>query len=148
VKPLVTLLLIVSAGDYDRVNPIVSVAMREADLGPLARQAAGLALVEVGAKKPSRIPAQWDPETKQLVFILPGATRRGTTRTFKLIASTPAKSSVVATRADGPRLEVRRGGKPVLPRAISIRSGRPAARLSPATSTRITSTIAGCGSRG
>jgi len=113
-KPLAALLLVVSAGDYDRVNPIVSVAMREADLGPLARQAAGLALVEVDAKKPSRIPAQWDPHTKQLVFILPGATRRGTTRTFRLVASSPTKPAVVATVVAARYVGVRRDGKPVL----------------------------------
>ncbi len=76
-KPLVTLLLVVSAGDYDRVNPIVWVAMKEADLGSLAKQANFLGLIEVGAEGKPPIPAQWDPDTEQLVFILPGRPAEG-----------------------------------------------------------------------
>lgn len=116
-KAIATLLLIVSSGDYDRLDTPVSVALRLADVGLTAEEAGGRAfvLVEQGAAQAEPVFAQWDGQG--LVFVLPGKTPRGTTRTFELLVSAGGQEAPPAASAkvtEGKCVEVAVGGKPVL----------------------------------
>lgn len=115
-KALAVLLLVVSAGDYDRLDTPVSVALRLADVGLTAKQAgkALFLLVEKGVEKAEPILAQWD-EADGLVFILPGKTPKGATRTFELQVRTNDQIPAAATAkvSEGKCVDVAIGGKPV-----------------------------------
>ena len=123
-KPVAALLLVIAAGNYDRVDTPMAVALRLADLGLTAEEAAKaqLFLVEQGPKEPTLVLAQWDdggnPAAAEgsLVFVLPGTTPKGATRTFKLAVkrNEPVPKALSAEVQDGKRLQVAAGGKPVL----------------------------------
>jgi len=115
-KPIAALLLLVSSGDYDRLDTPVSVAARLSDIGLAAEEAAkaSFLLIEKGKEGAAPIPAQWDGEGG-LVFVLPGKAPKGTTRTFALQVKpgeAPPKSLAVDLK-EGKHIEVSVGGKPV-----------------------------------
>ena len=114
-KALAALLLIVSSGNYDRLDTPVSVALSLADLGITAEQVgkATFALIETGAANAEPIPAQWDGQG--LVFVLPGKTSKGTTRKFELHVKTNEQVPAAATAkvTEGKCVDVAVGGKPV-----------------------------------
>ncbi|HUT34402.1 MAG TPA: PmoA family protein [Planctomycetota bacterium] len=117
-KALAALLLIVSSGDHDRLDTPVSVALRLADVGLTAEQAgkATFLLWEQGVKEKTVIPAQWDASGEGcLVFILPGKTPKGATRTFELQVKTNEQAPAAATSkvTEGKCVDVAVGGKPV-----------------------------------
>ena len=128
-EALAALLLVVSSGDYDRLDTPVSVAISRDVLGAPglpkylhALEAGRLILVEQGVKDAAPIPVQWDDEGMpknyggRLFFILPGATPKGTKRTFALAIrddappAGPLRTSVVK----GKYLEVADGQTPIL----------------------------------
>ena len=118
------LLLIVSAGDFDRIDCPIAVAMSLADLGPYAQglDTGRLMLIEKGPQEPVPIRVQWDnggePNAAKghLVFILPGKTPKGTTRTFALsMRGRPKADGGLEARVEKDRhIEIAQGGKPVL----------------------------------
>ena len=123
-QALAALLLIVSAGDYDRVDTPVSIALNLAELGPYrtAIEAGRLTLIEKGPKEPVPIQVQWDnggnpkESTGRLFFILPGRTPKGTTRTFALSmrGGTPSAAPLRANVVEGKHAEVAHGKSPIL----------------------------------
>ncbi len=114
-KALAALLLVVSSGDYDRLDTPVSVALSLADLGLAAEQAAkaAFALLETGAANAEPCPAQWDGQC--LTFVLPGKTPRGTTRKFELHVKRDERVPAAATAkvTEGKCVDVAAGGKPI-----------------------------------
>lgn len=116
-KALAALLLVVSAGEHDRLDTPVSVALRLADLGLTAEQAgkAAFALLETGAARAEPIPAQWDGEGGRLVFVLPGKTPKGASRKFELRVKAGEQPPAAATArvTEGKCVDVAAGGKPV-----------------------------------
>ncbi len=114
-KALAALLLVVSSGDYDRLDTPVSVALRLADLGLTTEQAGGrlFVLVEKGVEKAEPVLAQWDGQG--LVFVLPGKTPKGATRTFELHVKADKQVPAAATAkvTEGKCVDVAAGGKPV-----------------------------------
>ena len=123
-KALAALLLVVSAGDYDRLDTVVAVPFHVAELERFVKEAGPgtPVLLEEGSKTP--IPITWDrggesdaPEGR-LVFFLPGKTPKGTSRTFAL-SVTRAKlgcpfSHERNSEWDGKYFQLSKGGKPVL----------------------------------
>ncbi|MBM4042324.1 MAG: hypothetical protein FJ290_27855 [Planctomycetes bacterium] len=114
-KALAALLLVVSSGDYDRLDTPVSVDLKLADLGLTAEQAAkaAFALLETGAASAEPVPAQWDGQC--LTFVLPGKTVKGATRKFELHVKKdePAPAAATAKVTEGKCVDVAAGGKPV-----------------------------------
>jgi len=117
-KALAALLLVVSSGDYDRLDTPVSVTLKLADVGLTAGQAgkALFLLVERGAEKAEPVPAQWDGDGGRLVFVLPGKTPKGATRTFELQVKTTEQVPAVATAkvTEAKCVDVALDGKPIL----------------------------------
>jgi len=116
-KALAALLLVVSSGDYDRLDTPVSVALRLADLGLTAEQAAraSFVLAEQRAAAAEPLPAQWDAAGGRLVFVLRGKTPRGARRTFALrvLANEAPPAAATARLTGGKCVDVAVGGKPV-----------------------------------
>jgi hypothetical protein len=123
VKALAALLLIVSAGDYDRTDVPISMPCTAAQLGaepdPLARLS--ILLVEQGPKEPVPVLAQWDPdgpkaESGRLVAVLPGTLPKGATRTYRVLLkqSHPGGNPLGVEVKDDQYAQISHGGKPVL----------------------------------
>jgi len=119
-KAFAALLLIVSAGDHDRLDAPVACGLRLSELGLAAEQAAkaSFLLVEKGAEKPVPVPAQWESGGDgegRLVFVLPGRTPKGATRTFQLLVKQdePAPKGPACEVREGKSVQIAIGGKPV-----------------------------------
>jgi len=123
VKALAALLLIVSAGDFDRIDTAVAVRCRLAELGASADEIAKLTilLAEEGQKEPAPVFAQWDAdgpeaETGRLIFVLPGKLSKGATRTYRVVLERehPRGNPLGVEVRDGQYAEIGHGEKPVL----------------------------------
>jgi len=122
-KALAALLLVISAGDYDRIDTPVAVPCRLADLGASPEQIGTLSilLIEQGAREPVPIFAQWDnggdaeAEAGRLFFTLPGKLAKGSTRTYRvLLKREQAPQGPRAEVTKGKHAQITVGGKPVL----------------------------------
>ena len=89
-KALAALLLVVSAGNYDRIDTPIVVPCTIADLGVSMDQLSDLTilLIERGAKEPTPVVAVWSGLVAtgdgELSFILPGKLAKGTSRTYEV----------------------------------------------------------------
>jgi hypothetical protein len=93
-QALVTLVLIISSGDYDRVDTPIVFPCKLSQLGLTPKQAGDgwihlKALGEGGSTL-----AEWEPDAPgsdsgRLVFILPGKTPKGSKRTFRIAGTGP-----------------------------------------------------------
>ncbi|MFP4055664.1 MAG: PmoA family protein [Candidatus Brocadiia bacterium] len=121
-KVLVALVLVVSAGDYERIDTPIRVPCRLSQLGLTPKDVADAQLVlrEEGAE--DIVPAQWDhggdPDAQQghIVWTLPGKTPKGTARTFHLVVrrgAEPMRSLTFALEKDE-HIHIQKAGKPVL----------------------------------
>lgn len=123
-QALAALLLIVSAGDLDRIDTPIAVPCTLTDLGltPALVGKVHLLAIERGPKEPVPVPAQWDgggdpaAQKGHLVWILPGKLAKGTTRTFELaVTRGPAPRGELRMEVkDGQYAQVTHSGKPVL----------------------------------
>lgn len=127
---ILTFLLILSAGDYDRSDVVVRVPCRAADLGQKAEHidhairgafATGIRLALQEAGTGEKTEAQWDScgdptgNSGQLVFIARGKTPKGTERRFTLrLEGSPGEGSAKITHWATEYFEVANAGKPVL----------------------------------
>lgn len=121
---LAALLLVVSAGDYDRIDTPIVVPCRPADLGATAEQVHKLSIVltERGPKEPTPVFAQWEKgsgpagEAGNLVFVLPGKLPKGAARTYEISfrPTMPGITQIGVQTKEGQHAEVMIVGKPVL----------------------------------
>jgi len=122
-KALAALLLVISAGDYDRMDTPIAVPCRLADLGASPEQIGTLSilLIEQGAREPVPIFAQWDnggdpnATTGRLVFTLPGKLAKGSTRTYRVrLGREKAPQGPRAEVTEDKHAQIGVGEKPVL----------------------------------
>ncbi|MFC1806482.1 PmoA family protein, partial [Planctomycetota bacterium] len=117
-KALAALLLVVSAGDHDRIDAPILFPCTVADLG-LSPDDEAFALFEQGVKEPTPVFFQFTGDGR-MVWTLPGKTPKGTTRTFKLTRLSPAQANNLKPTLrphipdDGSYVQMNHGGKPVL----------------------------------
>ena len=121
-KALAALLLIVSAGDYDRIDTPITTRCLLRDIGLSGDEVARhtILLTERGPKEPTPIVARWvgDPASGvgTLAFTMPGRLPKGSSRTYEVTfrPQPPATGPLKAEMKKDAYAQISHGGKPIL----------------------------------